>query len=115
MDEDQVIVVQETEYTGAGKHLTAQLTFARENGIELKRGNPENQVPGKSIIIPSDPSMISTKEIDLDDLRMSYLRNCLKNNNITVADLSTEELEFLAREIKKDVRYLNHIIATLNL
>lgn len=30
MDEDQCIVVQETEYTGAGKHVNPQLAFARK-------------------------------------------------------------------------------------
>jgi len=35
MDEDQVIVVNETEYTGAGKLPSAQLTFAKENGVEV--------------------------------------------------------------------------------
>lgn len=103
MDEDQVIVVQETEYTGAGKHLTAQLTFARENGIEIRRGSPADQVPGKNIIIPSDPSMISARDMNMDDLRRSYLRNCMKNNNMKPSDLSSEELEFLSREIKKDI------------
>ncbi|HOS78821.1 MAG TPA: 2-amino-4-oxopentanoate thiolase subunit OrtB, partial [Anaerolineae bacterium] len=29
MDEDQIVVVQETEYTGAGKHHNSQLAFAR--------------------------------------------------------------------------------------
>lgn len=110
MDEDQVIVVQETEYTGAGKHLTAQLTFARENGIEIRRGEPADQVPGKNIIIPSDPSMITARDMNLDDLRKSYLRNCLKNNNITASDLSNEELEFLAREIKRDVQAVKDLL-----
>ena len=40
LDEDAIVVVQETEYTGAGKHPTAQLTFARELGIEVRRGLP---------------------------------------------------------------------------
>ena len=34
MPRDAMIVVQETEYTGAGKHVQPQLSFARENGIE---------------------------------------------------------------------------------
>ena len=40
MDEDQIIVVQETEYTGAGKHIQPQLSFARQNGIEIKIWKP---------------------------------------------------------------------------
>ena len=36
MPADATIVVQETEYTGAGKHHWAQLNFARENGVEVR-------------------------------------------------------------------------------
>ena len=46
MDEDQIILVQETEYTGAGKHLQPQLSFARDNGIELRFGAPVRGGPG---------------------------------------------------------------------
>ncbi len=110
MDEDQVIVVQETEYTGAGKHVTAQLTFARENGIEIRRGNPRDQVPGKNIIIPENPGLISTTEMDMDNLRKSYIRNSLKHYNITAEELSKEEIEFLAEEINKPETFVRNIL-----
>lgn len=51
MPQDATIVVQETEYTGAGKHLQPQLSFARENGIEVRFGDPKDEVPGKSVIL----------------------------------------------------------------
>lgn len=73
-EEDQVLVVQETEYTGAGKHHTAQLSFARERGIEARRGDPREQIPGKNILFPSDPSMIGVRDLDMDNLRRSYLK-----------------------------------------
>lgn len=38
LPEDAVLVISETEYTGAGKHIQPQLSFARENGIEFKFG-----------------------------------------------------------------------------
>ncbi len=47
MDRDQIVVVQETEYTGAGKHHNSQLAFARDNGIEVRRGDPRDNVPGR--------------------------------------------------------------------
>ena len=50
--------MQETEYTGAGKHLIPQLNFAKENGIEVYVGDPKEQVPGKNIVIPSHPSKV---------------------------------------------------------
>ena len=100
MDRDQTIVVQETEYTGAGKHVTAQLTFARENGVEIRRGDPKDQVPGKDIIIPAHPSMIRTRDLSLDDLRVSYLHNALKNRPATATvELSAVETKYLSEEL----------------
>ncbi|MBR5489565.1 MAG: PLP-dependent lyase/thiolase, partial [Firmicutes bacterium] len=40
LPEDAILVVTETEYTGAGKHIQPQLDFARENGIEIVFGDP---------------------------------------------------------------------------
>ena len=100
MDRDQTIVVQETEYTGAGKHVTAQLTFARENGVEIRRGDPKDQIPGKSIIIPAHPSMIRARDLSLDDLRVSYLHNALKNRPASApAELSAVETKYLSEEL----------------
>lgn len=102
MDQDQTIVVQETEYTGAGKHLTAQLTFARENSIEIRLGNPKDQVPGKSIIIPEHPSMIHNREVDLTDLKKSYLRNAMKSDLLGGrTELKPEEIRFLCDELRE--------------
>ena len=75
MTEDQIVVVQESEYTGAGKHHNSQLSFARENGIEIRRGRPEDNVPGKVIVIPERLDQISGKNLDLERLRLSYLKN----------------------------------------
>lgn len=74
MDEDQVIVVQETEYTGAGKHPNAQLAFARRQGVRVSLGDPNDEKPGESIVIPDDPARFQCKDLDLDELRSSYLR-----------------------------------------
>jgi hypothetical protein len=113
MEEDQVLVVQETEYTGAGKHLTAQLTFARERGIEVRRGNPREQIPGKNILLPSDPSMIGVRDLDLDNLRRSYLKNSLKRNGRQGSELLEKELDFLGLEIKKDRDYVQSALKEL--
>ena len=100
MDRDQTIIVQETEYTGAGKHVTAQLTFARENGVEIRRGDPKDQVPGKNIVIPAHPSMIRARDLSLDDLRVSYLHNALKNRPATATvELSAVETKYLSEEL----------------
>ncbi len=100
MDRDQTIVVQETEYTGAGKHVTAQLTFARENGVEIRRGDPKDQVPGKNIVIPAHPSMIRARDLSLDDLRVSYLHNALKNRPASAsAEFNAVETKYLSEEL----------------
>lgn len=82
---DDVIVVQETEYTGAGKHPLAQLSFARENGIEVRLGDPEEELPGQSIVLPDHPSRLRVRWADLDHMRRSYIRNAARNVGVTVA------------------------------
>lgn len=99
MRSDQIIVVQETEYTGAGKHPTAQLTFARENGVKISRGNPDESIPGETIIIPENLSQLNVKDVDLDYLRKSYINLKLKNK-ATDVPLTNEEITFLAEETK---------------
>ena len=59
LPEDAVIVVSETEYTGAGKHIQPQMAFARENGIEIKFGDPDKEdKPGVNLVLPKDPSYL---------------------------------------------------------
>lgn len=104
MDKDEIIVVQETEYTGAGKHHYAQLTFARENGIEIKVGNPENNIPGKNIIIPYDISYINSKIYPMDNLKKSYLKNIKKH--FPHYKLTDIDYKFLCEDIKSDIEHI---------
>ncbi|GAB6139049.1 2-amino-4-oxopentanoate thiolase subunit OrtB [Halanaerobaculum tunisiense] len=114
MDEDEIVVVQETEYTGAGKHVTAQLTFAREeNGVEIKKGNPKDQIPGENIIIPESPELINAEEIDLEKLKSSYIKHMINKND--VEQLSEVEVEFLAEEIKADTDFVIEALENLGL
>lgn len=108
MDEDQIIVVQETEYTGAGKHVNAQLTFAKENGIEIIIGDPSEEIPGKNIILPKDPSYININDIELDRIRKSYIRNAI--NHTGVRSVTKEDLEFLAKDTKTDVEFIKNVL-----
>ncbi len=112
-DDDDIIVVQETEYTGAGKDIMPQLTFARSNGIEIFRGNPKDEVPGVNLIIPQDPSKIIIKEYSLDKLRESYLRNVFNNTGKKV--FMQEEIEFLAEETKWTVERVRRYLFENNL
>ncbi len=108
LDEDQIIVVQETEYTGAGKHIQPQLTFAKENGIEVLIGDPTEEIPGKNIILPKDPGYIEIEEIDLNRIRRSYIRNCIRNNQIE--KVSKEDLEFLVEDTKSSEEFVKSIL-----
>jgi len=106
LDEDQIIVVQETEYTGAGKHIQSQLTFAKENGIEILIGDPLEEVPGENIILPKDPGYIEIEEIDLNRTKRSYIRNCIQN----VKEVSKEDIEFLIVETKSNEGFVKSIL-----
>src|SRR6056297_2201453 len=99
MDKEQILVVQETEYTGAGKHPFAQLNFARKNGIEIIKGKPDEEKAGKSVVIPAKPELIEARDFDLDKLKASYLKNVV--NKTGVKEVCNEELEFLAADINK--------------
>ena len=107
-DRDKKIVVQETEYTGAGKHIQPQITFARDNGIEVKFGDPKDQIPGKNIILPSHPSLIKVTEVDLDRMRKSLIKTALKTYNVEKP--SDEDITFLAEETKTDVSFVKKTI-----
>ncbi|MEA5645011.1 MAG: 2-amino-4-oxopentanoate thiolase subunit OrtB [Cutibacterium granulosum] len=97
---DQAIVVQETEYTGAGKHPLAQLSFARHNGIEVSLGDPETEVPGRTIVMPDHPSRLVTRWADLDRLRRSYVKQMVRHVKATSA--TEEDIQFLIDETQSD-------------
>ena len=108
MDENQIIVVQETEYTGAGKHHQAQLSFARKSGIDVRFGNPNEEIPGKNIILPSDISFIKTEEIELDKLRVSLIKNLVKTETL----LLKSDLEFLVEETNASMEFVKNVLKT---
>lgn len=113
MDMDQIIVVQETEYTGAGKHLLPQLTFARENGIDIQIGDPMEEIPGKNIILPKSPKYIDIKELDLDSIKSSYIKNTIKNNDLKF--LSKLDLDFLSNDTKSQLSFVESILDDLQI
>jgi 2-amino-4-ketopentanoate thiolase beta subunit len=98
LSEDATVVVQETEYTGAGKHPWAQLAFAVENGVEVRTGSRAENVPGSVIAVPDDPADLDVEEVDLDSLRASYPRQAVKSAD--PGDLDEAELAFLAEETR---------------
>ncbi len=123
MDRDETIIVQETEYTGAGKHVQPQLAFARDNGIEIKFGDPRNEKPGNSIILPEDPSFIRARDLEMDDLRRSYIRHSVEfarqmhaGGDVAVKlRFDENDMEFLAEETRYTREQVEQTIGDLGL
>lgn len=113
LDEEQIIVVQETEYTGAGKHIQAQLSFARENGIEIRFGNPEEEIPGTSIILPEHPRLIKARDFDMNKIRKSYIKNCLEIREIE--KITEADIEFLVQETKSSYDFVKEVLKERNI
>ena len=115
LPEDALVVVSETEYTGAGKHIQPQLDFARENGIEIRFGNPEDDKPGENIILPADPGLIKCKEADLNHYRRSLIKKAVTKAGLTAAELTDDDYKFLATETKTDVEFVRKALEELGL
>ncbi len=111
MDEDQIIVVQETEYTGAGKHIAPQLSFAKENGIAVLVGDPKDNIPGQNIILPENPGLISIKNLDLNRIRKSYIKNALHGRLDDT--LSANEMNYIEEETRADSDFISLVINEL--
>jgi cysteine synthase len=109
LDSEQIVVVQETEYTGAGKHPLAQLNLAKQMGIELLRGDPRENIPGERIVIPQRAEQLAVVDVDLGKLRHSYLRHALEGLNGD-EPLTLNDIEFLAAETRSDHRFVEEFI-----
>lgn len=103
MNEDEIIVVQETEYSGAGKHFQPQLTFAKQNGVELNFGNPLEEIPGENIIFPKSGKDIKHTKLDLNKLRKTYLK---KYKDIELSSLDYKYLEKELNICEEDIKKL---------
>jgi cysteine synthase len=112
MNEDEIIVVNETEYTGAGKLPSAQLTFAKQNNIEVKRGDPiKEDKPGERIVIPESPLQIGYIEIPMMQLKESYINQLFKRLN--KIEFTKKEIEFIAEDIKESIGTVQKLIEKL--
>ncbi len=113
MKEDEILIVQETEYTGAGKHIQPQLSFAIKNGVDVRFGNPKEEIPGQNIVLPENPSLISAVELDMGKIRNSYVRNLLKMEQVTIEDLK-REMNYLTKELNVDENKVLEILGGFN-
>jgi hypothetical protein len=111
MPEDAMILVQETEYTGAGKHVQPQLSFARSNGIDLRFGDPKDEVPGENLVLPARPSLIKAVDADLDRIRRSLIKTALTTYGKPAGGaVSDADIAFLAEETRRDTDFVRGVI-----
>ncbi len=104
LPEDAVLVVSETEYTGAGKHIQPQLAFAKQNGIDVRFGDPQTEdKPGTNVILPKDPSYIKHKVADINHFRQSRIKKAVKKAG---CEPNEADLVYLAEETKTDVEFV---------
>jgi hypothetical protein len=109
LERDAILVVQETEYTGAGKHPLAQLALAQQLGVRVCRGDPRDSRPGESILIPEGPEQLRIEEVDLDRVRRSYLCKALA---AVPADqsLGPADIEFLAADTHSNPSWVQEVM-----
>ena len=110
LPEDAILVVTETEYTGAGKHIQPQLDFARDNGIEIRFGDPSEDVPGKNIILPDDPGLFKVKDMDLDHMRKSLIKKSVLRAK---GEITEEDIEFLIKDTHSDREFVENALKEL--
>ena len=110
LDEDQIIVAQETEYTGAGKHIQPQLAFARQNGIELLFGDPETEIPGTNIVFPADPSLLKARDVDIDHMRTSLIRRQVSRAK---GPLTEADIAYLMEETNSSRAFVENVLKNL--
>ena len=108
MDQDQILVVQETEYTGAGKLPSSQLTFAKENGIGIRCGDPRDNIPGKTIIIPESPEQIHVEDLDMDKIRRSYIEKTITRAHGYKP--TQDDIQFLAEESNSSIESVAEVV-----
>jgi len=113
LDQDQIVVVQETEYTAAGKLPSSQLTFARQNGVEVRRGDPRDNVPGRLIVVPECLEQVRVEEFDLRKARESYIKNACKEAKGYCPKES--DIAFMSEDSKSPLAFVREVIhSTLN-
>ncbi len=108
LPEDFIIVVQESEYTGAGKHFNSQIAFAKSQGITLTFGHPLDEKPGKNLVFPTSGSLIKHKSLDMNQLKMSYLKR-YKNH-----EFSMTELKYLEDELRVNQQTIIEMVGKIN-
>ena len=96
IDKDLVIV-------GGGPAGLAAAAAAKENGIDVRFGDPSDDKPGTNVILPSNPGLIKCKDADLKHFKESLIKKSVKKAGV---EPTAADLEFLAEEVKEDVAFV---------
>lgn len=112
LDCDQVLVVQETEYTAAGKLPSSQLTFAKENGVKVRRGDPVDELPGKVIMIPEAIEQFRLKDYDMAEIRRSYIKKAVETVRPYMPN--ADDVNFLSVDAQASVEFVHQVMTTLD-
>ena len=107
LPEDGIVVVQETEYTGAGKHGSAQLSFAQQNGIRVSLGDPRDEIAGESIVLPAHPKLLHAVDVDVDHMRRSLITHAA---GTIEHEPTREDIAFLADETKSGISFVRETL-----
>lgn len=106
---EEIIVVTETEYTGAGKSPSAQLEFAARMGVEVVNGGPEDSGrPGEKIVIPTRLEDLRVRRVPLDGLRRAYLLRA-RESGFYDAEL---DVAFLAAETRTTPDFVRDVMSS---
>ncbi len=108
LPEDFIVVVQESEYTGAGKHYQSQITFAKEQGVSLIMGNPKEEIPGKTLVFPSSGKLIQHHTLDLMRLKKTYLKKYKGHH------FSSIEYRYLMEELRLNQVEIDKLMEEIN-
>ena len=90
------------------EHLAAA---ARENGIEVRVGDPRENVPGQVIVLPERLEQVTGRPQDMDALRRSYVKNALKRLPATA--WGEVDVAFVADETHTDQDWVRATVADL--
>ena len=91
---------------------SSQLTFAKENGIKVTRGNPRENTPGKSIVIPERVDQLRVEDFSMDKIRHSYIKNAIKAAGDY--ELTEADERFLAEDSKSSLDQVREVIQSSN-
>jgi hypothetical protein len=78
-------------------------------GVEVRAGDPVENVPGKVIVIPERVEQIRAVDIDLGRLRRSYVRNALKAAPAGYAP-TDDDIAFLAADTNTDAAAVEALV-----